>query len=157
MGIELDATCGRLPVGGRLACAKNTEKVDEATDAAQDTTSTQAPPPGYSGMERDTANKHDSTSAPLDTFLNEQGTGVPADTQGYSGLSVRIHERPTAAWGGGRGLQPLTLPQLRQCHPGAPCRCPRRVSRRSYELASGVVRVGGDCRRLEGRVGTGGG
>lgn len=45
------ATCGRLPVGGRLGCAKNTEKVDEATDAAQDTTSTQAP----SRLQRDGA------------------------------------------------------------------------------------------------------
>ncbi len=73
-------------MAGALACAKNTEKVDEGTAAAQDTTTTQAPPPGYSGMERDTTMKHDSTSAQVDTFLNEQGTGAPADTQGYGGL-----------------------------------------------------------------------
>jgi hypothetical protein len=30
--------------------------------------------------------KHDGTSAQVDTFLNEQGTGVPTDTQGYGGL-----------------------------------------------------------------------
>jgi hypothetical protein len=40
-------------MAGALACAKNTAKVDEGTAAAQDTTTTQAPPPGYSGMERD--------------------------------------------------------------------------------------------------------
>jgi hypothetical protein len=73
-------------MAGALACAKNTEKVDETTGAAQDTTSTQAAPPGYSGMERDTSMHYDSTNAQLDTFLNEQGTGVPSDTQGYGGL-----------------------------------------------------------------------
>jgi hypothetical protein len=85
MGIE---TTKRLAVAcllaGALACAKNTEKVDEAKGGAQDTSATQAPPPGYSGMERDTA-MHDSATA-VDTFLNEQGTGVPTDTQGYSGM-----------------------------------------------------------------------
>jgi hypothetical protein len=76
-------------LAGALACAKNSEsaKVDEGTAAAQDTTSTTAnPPPGYAGMERDTAMKQDSTNAQIDTFLNTQGTGVPTDTQGYGGL-----------------------------------------------------------------------
>jgi hypothetical protein len=111
MGI--DAT-KRLAVvcllAGALACAKNTEKVDEATGAAQDTTSTQAPPPGYSGMERDTAYKHDSTSAPLDTFMNEQGTGVPADTQGYSGIerpdTTSGQQQPGTTGADSSGLQP---------------------------------------------------
>ena len=71
-------------MAGALACAKNTEKVDEQTGAAQDTSETQAPPPGYSGMERDTAMRDSATA--VDTFLNEQGTGVPTDTQGYSGM-----------------------------------------------------------------------
>ena len=62
-------------------------------------------------MERDTAYKHDSTSAPLDTFLNEQGTGVPADTQGYSGIERPDTRAVNSARGGGRRLQPLTLPQ----------------------------------------------
>jgi hypothetical protein len=90
MGID---TTTRLAVAcllaGALACAKNSEsaKVDEGTAAAQDTTSTTAnPPPGYAGMERDTAMKQDSTNAQIDTFLNTQGTGVPTDTQGYGGL-----------------------------------------------------------------------
>ena len=56
MGVEATK---RLAVAcllaGALACAKNTEKVDEATDAAQDTTSTQAPlqaTAGWSGTPR---------------------------------------------------------------------------------------------------------
>jgi hypothetical protein len=111
MGIEatkrLAAAC---LLAGALACAKNTEKVDEATGAAQDTSSTQTPPPGYSGMERDTAYKQDSTSAQLDTFLNEQGTGVPTDTQGYSGIehpdTASGQQQPGATGPDSSGLEP---------------------------------------------------
>jgi hypothetical protein len=111
MGIE---TTKRLAVAcllvGALACAKNTEKVDETTGAAQDTSSVQAPPPGYSGMERDTANMSDSTATPVDTFLNEQGTGVPTDTQGYSGIehpdTTSGQQQPGATGADSSGLQP---------------------------------------------------
>ena len=72
-------------MAGALACASNTAKVDDGTAAAQDTTTTEAPP-GYSGMERDTTMKPDSAPTATDTFLQQQGTGVPADTQGYGGL-----------------------------------------------------------------------
>ena len=38
-------------------------------------------------MERDTTQvPTDSQPTPADTFLQQQGTGVPADTAGYSGL-----------------------------------------------------------------------
>lgn len=73
-------------MAGTLACASNTARVDDETAAAaQDTTSTETPP-GYSGMERDTAMAPDSAPQAVDTFLEQQGTGVPADTQGYGGF-----------------------------------------------------------------------
>ncbi|HUF34396.1 MAG TPA: hypothetical protein VMN37_00515 [Gemmatimonadales bacterium] len=73
-------------LAGALACASNTSRVDDETAAAaQDTTMTEVPP-GYSGMERDTTMLPDTTPTAVDTFLLEQGTGVPADTQGYGGL-----------------------------------------------------------------------
>jgi hypothetical protein len=73
---------------GTLACAGGMAREDE-TAAAQDTSQTQNPP-GYRGMERDTTQvPMDSQPTPSDTFLQEQGTGVPEDTAGYSGL-----ERP---------------------------------------------------------------
>jgi hypothetical protein len=83
-------------MAGALACASNTARVDDETAAAQqDTTNTAATqqdtanvqtPPGYSGMEQDTAMANDSAPTAVDTFLNEQGTGVPSDTQGYGGF-----------------------------------------------------------------------
>ena len=73
---------------GTLACAGGMAREDD-TAAAQDTTETQNPS-GYRGMERDTTQvPTDSQPTPSDTFLQEQGTGVPEDTAGYSGL-----ERP---------------------------------------------------------------
>jgi hypothetical protein len=112
MGID---TTTRLAVAcflaGALACAKNSEsaKVDEGTAAAQDTTSTTAnPPPGYAGMERDTAMKQDSTNAQIDTFLNTQGTGVPTDTQGYGGLE---HPDTSGQQGGATGADTSSMQQ----------------------------------------------
>ena len=72
-------------LAGALGCASNSARVDDETATAQDTTTTQTPP-GYSGMERDTTMKPDSAATAVDTFLEQQGTGVPADTQGYGGL-----------------------------------------------------------------------
>lgn len=72
-------------LAGALACASNTARVDDETAAARDTTTTETPP-GYSGMERDTTMSPDTAATAVDTFLEEQGTGVPADTQGYGGL-----------------------------------------------------------------------
>ena len=73
-------------VAGALACASNTARVDDETAAAQQDTTTTETPPGYAGMERDTAMAPDSAPTAVDTFLQEQGTGVPADTQGYGGF-----------------------------------------------------------------------
>jgi hypothetical protein len=71
---------------GTLACAGNTAGGADETAAAQDTTEVQNPP-GYSGMERDTSQMPtDSQPTAVDTFLNEQGTGVPSDTMGYGGF-----------------------------------------------------------------------
>lgn len=71
---------------GSLACAGGMAREDDAAAAQQDTTEAAEPPPGYSGMEQDTtgADQHQPTA--VDTFLNEQGTGVPSDTAGYGGL-----------------------------------------------------------------------
>src|SRR3954463_10712023 len=87
---------------GALACAGNTAKTDESA-AAKDTTSTGRDtlsgqtenPPGYRGMERDTTQvPAGATQAPVDTFLQKQGTGSPQDTAGYSGM-----ERDTTGQG----------------------------------------------------------
>jgi hypothetical protein len=73
---------------GTLACAGGMAR-EEETAAAQDSSEAQNPP-GYRGMERDTTQvPTDSQPTASDTFLQEQGTGVPEDTAGYSGL-----ERP---------------------------------------------------------------
>jgi len=76
---------------GALACAGNTARdtdTDEAA-AARDTTTTDTlsgqNPPGYRGMERDTTIAPPSEQQPSDTFLQNQGTGTPQDTSGYSG------------------------------------------------------------------------
>jgi hypothetical protein len=71
---------------GSLACAGGMAKEDETAAAPADTSEAQNPP-GYRGMERDTSQvPTDSQPAPADTFLQEQGTGVPEDTAGYGGL-----------------------------------------------------------------------
>jgi hypothetical protein len=77
---------------GSIACAGN--RPGEETGAAQDTSEAQNPP-GYRGMETDTTQVPDSAT-PVDTFLQEQGTGQPADTQGYGGLE---HPDTTGAAG----------------------------------------------------------
>ena len=70
---------------GTLACAGGMAREDD-TAAAQDTSEAQNPS-GYRGMEQDTTQvPTDSQPTASDTFLQEQGTGVPADTAGYSGL-----------------------------------------------------------------------
>jgi hypothetical protein len=80
---------------GALACAGNTAR-DTETDAdqaaaARDTTISDTlagdvqNPPGYRGMERDTAIAPPGEQ-PSDTFLQNQGTGGAQDTSGYSGL-----------------------------------------------------------------------
>ena len=81
-------------MAGALACASNTARVDDETAAAQQDTTTTDAPPGYSGMERDTSMTPDSAPTAVDTFLEQQGTGVPADTQGYGGF-----ERPDTTGG----------------------------------------------------------
>ena len=71
---------------GTLACAGGMAREDDAGAAVQDTTEAQNPE-GYRGMEQDTTQvPTDSQPTPSDTFLQQQGTGVPADTAGYSGL-----------------------------------------------------------------------
>jgi hypothetical protein len=70
---------------GTLACAGSMAR-EEDTAAAPDTTEAQNPA-GYRGMERDTTQMPtDSQPTPADTFLQQQGTGTPQDTAGYSGL-----------------------------------------------------------------------
>ena len=70
---------------GSMACAGGMAR-EEETAAARDTSETQNPP-GYRGMEQDTTQvPPDSQPTASDTFLQQQGTGVPEDTAGYSGL-----------------------------------------------------------------------
>jgi hypothetical protein len=86
---------------GSLACAGGSANEDDTAAAPrQDTAQATEPPPGYSGMERDTTGAEHQPTA-VDTFLNEQGTGVPTDTAGYSGM-----ERPdtSAAAGDTSGM-----------------------------------------------------
>ncbi|MBA3520980.1 MAG: hypothetical protein H0T90_00555 [Gemmatimonadales bacterium] len=68
-----------------LACAGNSARTDEEdeTATAQDTSAVQNPP-GYRGMERDTAMV--PAAEGTDTFLQQQGTGTGSDTAGYSGM-----------------------------------------------------------------------
>ena len=71
---------------GALACAGSMAKPEDQGAAPQDTSQAQNPP-GYRGMEQDTTQvPTDSQPTPADTFLQEQGTGVPEDTAGYGGL-----------------------------------------------------------------------
>ena len=70
---------------GSLACAGGMAREDDTAAAQRDTTEAQEPPPGYSGMEQDTTGQEHQPTA-VDTFLNEQGTGVPTDTMGYGGF-----------------------------------------------------------------------
>ena len=70
---------------GTLACAGGMAR-EEDTAAARDTTEAQNPS-GYRGMEQDTTQvPTDSQPTPSDTFLQQQGTGTPTDTAGYSGF-----------------------------------------------------------------------
>ena len=77
---------------GALACAGNTarEADTDETAAARDTTTAdtlggqEQNPAGYRGMETDTTAT--PSQQPTDTFLQNQGTGQPADTSGYSGM-----------------------------------------------------------------------
>ena len=77
---------------GTLACARNIEEADtDETAAARDTTVSDTlggdvqNPPGYRGMERDTAIAPPAEE-PSDTFLENQGTGQAQDTAGYTGM-----------------------------------------------------------------------
>ncbi|HKP48449.1 MAG TPA: hypothetical protein VJU17_00445 [Gemmatimonadales bacterium] len=86
------ATLAALLAG--LACAGNKADTDQSA-AAKDTTTTTTGrdtlngqtenPPGYRGMERDTT-QAPVGQTPSDTFLQNQGTGTPQDTAGYSGI-----------------------------------------------------------------------
>lgn len=84
---------------GGLACAGNTARTAEDPDqaaAARDTTSDTTGvenPPGYRGMERDTAIAPQPQQEQGDTFLQNQGQGQPQDTSGYSGM-----ERTDTSW-----------------------------------------------------------
>jgi hypothetical protein len=90
---------------GALACAGNTARdTDETAAAPQDTASDTLNgqvqnPPGYRGMERDTAIAPPSAQEPSDTFLQNQGVGAPQDTAGYSGAE-RIDTTGQANQGG---------------------------------------------------------
>lgn len=72
-------------LAGAWACAGGMAREDDTAAAPQDTTEVQNPP-GYRGMERDTAQVAPNAQEPVDTFLQDQGTGTPTDTAGYSGL-----------------------------------------------------------------------
>ena len=78
---------------GAFACAGNTARDTDTNEAAaaRDTTTSDTlggqaqNPPGYRGMERDTAIAPPAEPQPSDTFLQNQGIGAPQDTVGYSG------------------------------------------------------------------------
>ena len=60
-----------------LACAGNKAETDQAA-AAKDTTTTVGRDTGQTGTP--------TGQTPSDTFLQNQGTGTPQDTAGYSGM-----------------------------------------------------------------------
>jgi hypothetical protein len=98
---------------GALACAGNTARdtdTDEAA-AARDTTFSDTlggqNPPGYRGMERDTAIAPPTEQQPSDTFLQNQGVGAPQDTSGYSGAE-RIDTTGQANQGNQQGQMDTT-------------------------------------------------
>ena len=101
--MKMRSTAGLAAVAmlfGTLACAGNTSRGEDETAAAQDTSEAQNPP-GYRGMEQDTSQvPADAQATPTDTFLQEQGTGVPADTAGYGGL-----EQPDTSGAAAPGYQ----------------------------------------------------
>ncbi len=75
---------------GALACSSNSARTDEAGAAprdstALDTAATSTSPSSYSGTERDTTGGA-VQQAPVDTFLQQQGTNPAVDTAGYSGI-----------------------------------------------------------------------
>ncbi|HEX7335891.1 MAG TPA: hypothetical protein VF252_01685 [Gemmatimonadales bacterium] len=72
-----------------------------ARDTTRDSVSAEAQnPPGYRGMERDTAIAPQAQQQPGDTFLQNQGQGQPQDTAGYSGM-----ERTDTSGQAGQGGQ----------------------------------------------------
>lgn len=94
MRVQWSAACAAIGVlVGALACAGNTAKVEDETGAATTTTATDTTrdttsqnPPGYRGMERDTSMVPAQQPTATDTFLQQQGTGAPSDTAGYTGM-----------------------------------------------------------------------
>lgn len=80
-----------LPVG--LACSSTTARLDDGTTTTARDTSTIQNPPGYQGMQRDTATVPPSPQTPVDTLLQRQGTGATHDTSDYT----RIERDTTSA------------------------------------------------------------
>jgi hypothetical protein len=93
----LAAVLGALACGGqaRTEDTPEPEQAAAARDTMTDTLATERDttaggeaqnPPGYRGMERDTALAPPSEQTPSDTFLQNQGQGQPQDTAGYTGM-----------------------------------------------------------------------
>jgi hypothetical protein len=81
----LAAVLAALACGGK-AEPEDTPEPDQAGAAQRDTAGGEAQaPPGYRGMEQDTTQTQ-AGQTPSDTFLQNQGTGTPQDTAGYSGM-----------------------------------------------------------------------
>ena len=80
------------PETDEAAAARDTTQISDTLAQARDTmagdTVAGQPqnPPGYRGMEQDTAMVPPSEQTPTDTFLQRQGQGAPQDTAGYSGF-----------------------------------------------------------------------
>ena len=89
------AALALLPVG--LACSSTTARLDDGTTTTARDTSTVQNPPGYQGMQRDTATVPATPQTPVDTLLQRQGTGATHDTSDYTRI-----ERDTAPPPGGR-------------------------------------------------------
>ena len=67
-----------------LACSSTTARLDDGTTTTARDTSTIQNPPGYQGMERDTATVPVTPQTPVDTLLQRQGTGATHDTSDYT-------------------------------------------------------------------------
>jgi hypothetical protein len=80
-----------LPVS--LACSSTTARLDDGTTTTARDTSAIQNPPGYQGMQRDTATVPPTPQTPVDTLLQRQGTGATHDTSDYT----RIERDTTSA------------------------------------------------------------
>ena len=94
-----------------LACSSTTARIDDGRTATARDTSTIQNPPGYQGMERDTATVPANPQTPVDTLLQRQGTGATHDTSDYTRIERDTAGDSTAAGAAPRDTMGYDRPQ----------------------------------------------